>query len=96
MAQFYQIYLKICRRGAPAKSLEKFAVVGPDFHEDLSKLRCGVAGLVGFGLGLGLGLGFGFGLGLGSGSGWVVGLGLNKSCCVCMPALQGSALGSDE
>ena len=34
---------KICRRGAPAKILKKFAV-GPDFHQDLSNLRCGVVG----------------------------------------------------
>ena len=43
--QFCRIYFKICRRGAPAKILKKFAV-GPDFHQDLSNLRCGVGGWV--------------------------------------------------
>ena len=41
--QFCRIYFKICRSGAPAKILKKFAV-GPDFHQDLSNLRCGVGG----------------------------------------------------
>ena len=43
--QFCRIYFKIYRRGAPAKILKKFAV-GPDFHQDLSHLRCGVGGWV--------------------------------------------------
>ena len=43
--QFCRIYFKICRRGAPAKILKKFAV-GPDFQQDLSNLRCGVGGWV--------------------------------------------------
>ena len=47
--QFCRIYFKICRRGAPAKILKKFAV-GPDFHQDLSNLRCGVGGWVRLGL----------------------------------------------
>jgi len=47
--QFCRIYFKIYRRGAPAKILKKFAV-GPDFHQDLSHLRCGVGGWVRLGL----------------------------------------------
>ena len=52
--QFCRIYFKICRRGTPAKILKKFAV-GPDFHQDLSNLRCGVGlELGGWGYRLGL------------------------------------------
>ena len=84
--QFCRIYFKICRRGAPAKILKKFAV-GPDFHQDLSNLRCGVGGWVRLGLLHIRVRGLGLGLGLGLGSGLVL-------LCLYMPALQGSALGS--
>ena len=40
--QFCRIYFKICRRGAPAKIVKKFAV-GPDFH--ICGVSCGVLGL---------------------------------------------------
>jgi len=88
--KFYRIYFKIC---------EDFGEIcgrAPDFHQDLSNLRCWSWGS-GLGpVGFGFGFGFGFGLGLARVRVRVrVGLGLKiVLLCLYMPALQGSALRS--